>query len=273
MADQRERAELFGGFHRGPDILIVLNAWDAGSARVFELAGARAIATTSGGLAAAHGYPDGERMPLALLAQAVAEITRVVSVPVSVDLETGFGRTPQAAAQAAELMLNAGAVGINIEDGSEAPELLVEKIAAIGEMARGRGIPLFINARTDVYLRRIGDEATRTDESLRRLAQYAAAGAGGGFVIGQAGAGVIARLAKESPLPLNVMVQPGTPTIPELRAMGVRRVSIGGSATYAALSLARQVAQELLTAGTYSALFGGRSLTYPEVNRMFEQIP
>lgn len=270
--DQRERAELFGRLHRGPDILVILNAWDAASARVFELAGAKAIATTSGGLAAAHGYPDGERMPLTLLAQAVGEITRVVSVPVSVDLEAGFGASAQAAAHAAELMLDEGAVGLNLEDGSEPAQLLADKIAAVRAMAQRRGIPLFINARTDVYLRRIGDEAGRTDECLRRLAIYAAAGADGGFVIGGVPAVEIARLARESPLPLNVIVHPGAPSIPELQSMGVARVSIGGSATYAALSLTRRIARELLSAGTYTALYGPDGLTYPEVNRMFEGI-
>ena len=269
-AEQRARAQLFISLHKAQEALVILNVWDAASARIFELAGAKAIATTSGGLAMANGYPDGQKMPRAMLVAAVERITRVVSIPVSVDLEAGFGATASEAAESVEAIAGAGAIGINIEDGSDSPALLAEKIAAIrSRFPRGE---FFINARTDVYLRGLVEPPQRFDESIRRIREYAAAGADGAFVPGIVDAETIGRFARELPLPLNVLVHPGMPSVGELHALGVARVSIGGGCTYAAMSLARRVAEEILVHGTYQIMFAENRVNYGEANRMFSKI-
>jgi 2-methylisocitrate lyase-like PEP mutase family enzyme len=267
--DQIQRAETFRKLHHSGKILVLLNIWDAASARIFEMAGAPAVATTSSGLAAANGYPDGQHIPVDQLVSAVRRITRVVKIPVSVDLEKGFGRDGAQVRETVRLIAEAGAIGMNIEDGTEPSALLVEKIKAIRAYAHESGVPLFINARTDVFLRGIGEPDTRFDETIRRIESYAAAGADNAFVPGVIDPNVIGRIAKASKLPLNVMFSPGLPPIADLQALGVARLSIGGAGTWAALSLARKIAQEMLTQGTYDTLMANRTVTHVEVMKMF----
>ena len=269
MSSQADRATHFRQLHRGARPLVILNAWDAGSARIFELAGAPAIATTSSGMAWARAYPDGQKLPLAQLAAAVREIADAVEVPLSVDLEAGFAARPEEVARAAEAMLEAGAVGINLEDGAGAPQLLAEKLQAVREMAARRALPIFINARTDLFLRAIGDSATRVEAALQRFALYHAAGADGAFAIGLADLATIARLAQGCALPLNVMIQHDSPPLADLTAAGVRRVSLGGHAAAAALSLVHRIARELLETGNCAPLFENKPLIYPALNQMF----
>ncbi len=267
--EQVERAETFRKLHHSGRILVLLNVWDAASARVFELAGAPAIATTSSGLAASNGYPDGQKIPRDRLLGAVRQIARVVKIPLSVDLEAGYGRTVAEVRETVRAIVEAGAIGMNIEDGAEPPALLAEKIRAIREVAEETGVPLVVNARTDVYLRRIGEAGERLDETMRRIQAYADAGADSAFVPGLIDLPTIGRIASKSPLPLNVMFSPGLPAVAELQAAGVARISIGGAAAYAAMSLTRKIAQELLTRGTYDSLTSSLTISHPEVMKMF----
>jgi len=251
---------------------VLANAWDAGSARLIESCGAAAIATTSAGLAWAHGYPDGDVLPAAVLATAVAEIARVVSVPLSVDIEGGYATDPSAVAVAVEAVIDAGAVGINIEDGSEPVALLAAKIEAARDAAARTGVPLFVNARTDVYLRSLvpGDRAVA--ETLDRAARYREAGADGLFVPGVAAPGEIRAIAEGSGLPLNVLVVPGLPPVAELGPLGVARVSAGSAIAQAALAVVRDAARQFLDEGRYDAM-SGRTIDYPTLNALHDRAP
>jgi 2-methylisocitrate lyase-like PEP mutase family enzyme len=266
---QIEKAETFRKLHHSGKILVLLNVWDAASARIFELAGAPAIATTSSGLAFSNGYPDGQRISRDRLVAAVRAITRVVNIPVSVDLEAGYGATPEEVRRTVAAVAEAGAIGMNIEDGSEPPALLAGKISAIRGFASESGLPMFINARVDVYLRGIGAAENRLEETMRRIRMYADAGADGAFVPGLTDSAAIATVARESPLPLNVMFLPRLPRAAELEKLGVARLSIGGAGALACMSHARRIAQELLESGTYDALLSSLAISHGEAMKMF----
>lgn len=267
--EQIQKAEAFRKLHHSGKILVLLNAWDAGSARIFELAGAPAVATTSSGLGVSNGYQDGQRITRDRLFDAVRRITRVVQVPLTVDLEAGYGKTAAEVVETVRAVADAGAIGMNIEDGTDTPAVLVDKIKGIREFAKSLGLPFFVNARTDVYLRGIGAKEERFDETMRRIKAYAEAGADSAFVPGLTDPSMIGRIAKEAPLPLNVMLSPGLPTVPELQKLGVARLSIGGAAAFAALGLTRRIAQELLSTGTYEVFSSNPPIPHPEVMKMF----
>lgn len=263
MTGQRERASAFRDLHQRGPILVLPNAWDAASARVFELAGARAIATTSSGVAHALGYPDGEHVPRELMLTIVQRVIATVAVPVSVDLEMGYGRTPAEVAESVRLVVEAGGVGVNLEDRTEEPEGLAAKIRAV----RGLDLPLFVNARTDWFLWEKGTPEERFVETVRRARAYEAAGADGLFVPGLIDPATIARLLGEIRLPLNLLTRPGLPPVAELARLGVRRVTIGGGGMCAVVGLTRRIAHGLLVDGTYDVLAGSPS--HREVDGMF----
>lgn len=278
--NQPDRADAFRRMHQ-PDagrILVLPNAWDAMSARLIEEAGARAIATTSAGVAWALGRTDGEGLTRDQMINAVERITRVVRVPVTADVERGYGDgTPEDAADTVRRVIGAGAVGINLEDapGPDGATLMdvdaqVERIAAAREAAGREGVALFINARVDTYLAQAGAPEGRFDETVRRAHAYTAAGADGIFVPGVADSETIRRLAATVGAPLNVMAGRGAgPTIAELQALGVARVSLGPALTLAVMAQIRRAAAEVLEQGTFSALQGG--LTFPEANALFSR--
>lgn len=217
----------FQALHQGPSPLILCNAWDAGSARMMASLGARAIATTSAGLAWALGIADGNRLPADLLLSAAAHIVRAVpDLPVSIDMEAGYSDDPAAVADLAGRIVATGVVGINIEDGAGAPGLLADKIRAI-RAAVGPG--LFINARTDVYLKGLAPPADRAAEVIRRSALYTAAGASGLFPAGVTDPLEIKMIADNIKVPLNVMARPGLPDAAALATLGVRRLSAGSA--------------------------------------------
>lgn len=267
--DGRERAELLGSLHRGPGILVLPNAWDVASARVFEAAGARAVATTSAGVANALGYPDGEVVPRDEMLWMVERIARAVSVPVTADLEAGYGDPAGTAAAA----LEAGAVGMNLEDsaGEGRSMLSVEDaaaaVAAVRRTAERAGVPLVLNARTDVFLGGSHDPA----EAIARSNAYLRAGADCAFVIGLVDRETIGAVVAGVDGPVSVLARPGGPTVPELEALGVRRVSIGPWAMRAAASLTRRVGEELLGAGTYDALADLQP--FPDLNSLLAPEP
>jgi 2-methylisocitrate lyase-like PEP mutase family enzyme len=266
MTTQRDRARAFHALHRR-GVLVLPNAWDAASARVFELAGAPAVATTSAGVAAALGYPDGERIPRELLLGVVRLITATVDVPVSVDFEAGYAERPADVAANVGAVIDAGGVGINVEDAMQPPDALCAKIAAIRALPAARDVGLFVNARTDVFLRGAGAPAALLDEAVARLRAYADAGADGLFAPGLVDGPTIARLAAALDRPLNVLTAPGLPPAPELERLGVRRLTVGSGAMRATLGLVRRIAEELLREGTWTGLAGAPS--HAEVNAMF----
>jgi len=272
---QRERADIFRGLHRGPDILVVGSAWDAGSAVVFEREGFAAIATSSAGVAFSLGYPDGEIVPRDEMLAAVARIVRAVRIPVSADIETGYGRTPQEVSDTCRRVLEAGAIGVNLEDTTddEAQPLVeaeqqAEKIRAVRAMADAFGVPLVINARTDVYWLELYDSATRVAETVRRANLYRAAGADCLFVPGRFDRDTLSRLVRDIDGPLNVLASAGTPPVAELAALGVRRVSQGSGPARAALATTQRVARELHQRGTYAA-YTSDAMTYAAANQLF----
>ncbi|GIF46587.1 2-methylisocitrate lyase-like PEP mutase family enzyme [Asanoa ferruginea] len=235
----------FRSLHHTGQPLVLPNAWDAGSARLIEQAGAAAIATTSAGVAWSLGAGDGGAIGRRAAVDLVARVVATVNVPVTADIEDGYGDV----GATVRGVLDAGAVGVNLEDGLASPAEHEERIRA----ARRVG-DLFLNARVDTYLRGLGDPATRLRDTLDRAAAYVAAGADGIFVPGVTDRETIAALAEQLPAPLNVMVGPGSPTVDELADLGVARVSVGPAITLAAYAAARRAARELLTAGTYDAL-------------------
>ena len=258
---QQDKAQRFRELHHARDILILPNAWDVASAKIIEQAGFAAVATTSAGVAWSLGYPDGERIPRDEMLRAVERIARAVDVPVSADLEAGFGETPEAVAETMLLAIEAGAVGVNFEDGTsraDAPlrdmELQIEMIQAIREAAQAAEVPLVINARTDTYLRGVGDEESRFAETVRRANAYLLAGADCAFVIGLRQREVIAPLVPAIQGPLNILAGAGGPTLPELATMGVRRVSFGSGPMAASLAFLQQLVNELREPGTYNRL-------------------
>jgi 2-methylisocitrate lyase-like PEP mutase family enzyme len=268
MTTQKDRARAFHALHQGARILVLPNAWDAASARIFELAGAPAVATTSSGLAGSLGYPDGERIPCELVVGAVRRITATVDIPVSVDFERGYAESPAEVAANVQAVIDAGGIGINIEDGMQDPAVLVAKLGAVRTLPAARELGLFVNARTDVFLRGKGSPAEQLADAIRRLRAYEAAGADGLFAPGLADPEAIASVVRAVHRPLNVMAFAGVPPAKELERLGVARVSVGAGPMRATLALTRRIADELLGEGTYAG-FLRDTLSHAEVNGMF----
>jgi len=271
--EQQKKAESFRALHSGSEVLVLPNAWDAASARIVEDAGFAAIATTSAGVAFSLGYPDGERIPREEMVAAVARIARAVNVPVTADVEAGYGPSPEDAARTARAVMEAGAVGMNLEDATGNPaqplvELLLqlEKIRAVREAASSLGVPLVLNARTDVYLLQVGASATRYDETVRRLGAFRDAGADCVFVPGLADAPTIRRLVSDLRCPVNILAGPASPRVPELHKLGVARISLGSGPMRAALGVLRRLSKELKSTGTYAAMEGAPS--HAEINKL-----
>lgn len=259
--EQRKKAEDFLAMHTGHEAVVLANVWDVASARIIEEAGFPAIATTSAGIAFAQGFPDGQRIPADRMMTAVANIARAVRVPVTADVEAGYGQRSEDASRTARQVIEAGAVGMNFEDAtadSQHPltdlKLQVNRIRAIREAADQSGIPLVLNARTDVYLAQVGDPAARYDETVRRLRAYRDAGADCVFVPGVCDAETIRRIVVDLKCPVNILGLPDAPSIPELIAMGVKRVSLGSGPMRASMGLLRRLADEVKTSGTYTLM-------------------
>jgi 2-methylisocitrate lyase-like PEP mutase family enzyme len=270
----REKAERLRALHAGPRILVLCNVWDAASARVVEDAGFPAIATSSAGIANSLGYPDGQHVSREEMAAAVARITRAVAVPVTADMESGYGPTPEAAAETARAAIAVGAVGINLEDAIAENQffdigLQAERVRAAREAGEKAGVPLVINARTDVYLAGAGEPAERFENAVRRANAYREAGADCLFLPGVTDAEVIARLVREIHGPINILATAGAPTTGELERMGVRRVSVGSGPMRATMTLMHRIARELAQSGSYT-YFTRDTISYTEANRLFE---
>lgn len=255
--EQQAKAESLLNWHQEGAGLLLPNAWDCASARLFEEAGFSAIGTTSAGIAFAQGYPDGQQIQRDEMIQVIARIAAAVQVPVTADIEAGYGPTTNDVAETIRKVIVAGAVGVNLEDNTGMFKLLysldqqVERIKAAREEAARVGLALVINARIDTYLFSIGEETTRLEDTIRRGRAYLQAGANSIFVPGVADPSLIEALVHEIPGPLNIMAGPGMLSAPELFKLGVTRVSIGGAAMLATMGLIRDIARELHERGTY----------------------
>ncbi len=267
MNARADSAATFHRLHQGPDILLLANAWDGGSARLIESLGAKAIATTSAGVAWSHGYPDGDALPFRLLVATVAAITRIVRVPLTVDMEGGYGENPAAVGEAVAAVIDAGGIGINIEDGSSPPDLLCAKITQAKQAATRLAIDLFVNARTDVYLSGLGPDTGRVEETLARAKRYREAGADGIFVPGLVDPADIRTIASAIGLPLNVMAWPGLPSASELARLGARRLSAGSGITEAVWGRAATLARAFLEEGRSDPLSEG-AMPFEEINAL-----
>ena len=271
---QFEKAEKLLKLHHGPKILALPNAWDAVSARILEELGYLAIATSSAAVAFSLGYPDGQRISRDEMLAAVARIANAVRVPVTADTESGYGKTPEEIADFTKALVASGAVGLNFEDVTGDDEsthvelgLQVKKIRAIRETSAGLGVPLVINARTDVYLMPIGPEATRFERTVERLRAYHQAGADCLFAPGISDRETIAKLVKVLGAPLNILVTQGCPSLDELEKMGVARASAGSSAMRAAMGAFQRVAKDWLAHGSYDSLLQC-TIPYTQLNQM-----
>jgi 2-methylisocitrate lyase-like PEP mutase family enzyme len=273
--ERSEQARRFHALHRGPGLLAILNAWDAGSARVFEQAGCAAIGTTSAGIAFALGRPDGEALTRAELVEATARIAAATTLPLTADVESGYGATPAEVGETVAAVIEAGAVGVNVEDlapggGARLRDLddQCARLRAARDAAENAGVPLFLNARTDAAWLGVGPDEERLELIAARARAYAEAGADGLFVPGLSDPDELAAVVAATPLPLNVLASRTTPPLDELERIGVRRLSVGSGPVRAALDLAARIALEVLETGNSELMVAG-TLTYREANALF----
>jgi len=273
---QAELAREFLKLHGGSKILVLPNAWDVASARIFEEAGFPAIGTSSAGVAFSLGYPDGQKIRREEMLAVVRRIAEAVDVPVTADVEAGFGSTPEAVADTAREVIAAGAMGMNLEDGDEGrPDFLVdlarqkEIIRAVLEVGKGAGISFVLNARTDIFLYGIGPAETRLARAIERLNAYREAGAQSLFAPGVKDKETIAQLARGLTGPLNILATVGTPPVAELQRLGVARVSVGSGPMRATLGFLGRMARQLHDEGAFTLMTEG-TIPYADVNRLFQ---
>lgn len=275
-AKQRAKAEHFRELHHTGWPLLLVNVWDAATARLVEELGFAAVATTSGGIAWTEGYADGQRITRDRMLARVSVVCRSVGLPVSADLEGGYGPAVEDAARTAQGAIDAGAVGLNFEDSGANRQELVDasvqgkRIEAMAAVGKQDGVPLVINARTDVYLAQTGpNDAWRFEETIRRANRYLEAGADCIFVPGVTEAGVIGKLAGAIAGPLNVLAAAQTPSVEHLRSLGVARVSVGSAAMGFTLAKFREAATQVRDEGTFG--FAAHRISHTQTNAMFEQ--
>lgn len=276
---QARKAGEFRRMHAGSKMLVLPNVWDVVSARLVEEMKYPAIATTSAGIAFTLGYPDGQRISRDRMLEAVSRIAHAVKVPVTADMESGYGMTPNEMADMARAVIEAGAVGLNFEDVTGDAEssqvetsLQVEKIEAIREAAAAKGVALVINARTDIYLMPIGDVETRYERTLERLRAYRKAGADCLFAPGVSEKETIGKLVRDLNAPLNILLSAGCPSLAELEKMGVARVSAGSAAMRVALGALRRFGKEMVEAGNCASSLA-EAVPYAELNKLMAREP
>lgn len=273
-SEQSGLAEAFRDRHRVRPLLLLPNAWDALSARLFEAAGFEAIATSSGGIAWALGYPDGEKAPWPEVVAATARIARAVRVPVTADIEGGYGDTPDRVMTHVGEIIAAGAVGINLEDGTARGEMPIRtiedasaRIRAAREAATAAGVPLVINARIDLWSKQIGDEAARFAEAVLRAKAYLRAGADCLYPIGLTDMKTVAELVKAVVAPVNIIGRAGMPPAAEWERVGVARISTATGPVLAAMTFTREIAEDLRATGKFDRLKG--TVTRAQLQSLF----
>ncbi len=273
MSSQAALAERFRALHRSGRAFILPNAWDVPSARMFEELGFPAVATSSAGLMVSLGYPDGQYMPRVELISAVKKISSVLSVPLSADVVAGYGASPREVTESVKGFIDAGAVGVNIEDFEHSTRKLypvtdqVEKIKELKQLSDTMGVPFVINARTDALRYAAGNEEQRFTECVARAKAYRDAGADCVYPMGLLETRSIQKFVAELQFPTNVMVRKGLADFNTLEQLGVRRVSFGPSASYAVFGFLRRVCKKVIETGDFSALTDG-AITYEELNAL-----
>jgi 2-methylisocitrate lyase-like PEP mutase family enzyme len=268
-----ERARVFRSLHQAEGLLVLPNAWDVITARVFEDGGFSAVGTTSFGIARAHGFRDGDNAAREVTRVMAGRMAEALSVPLSADIEAGYGETPREVEAEALKLIEAGVVGFNIEDGQThaSPPLAdvalqCAKIAALRSAAATAGVPVFVNARTDVFWLRTHKGSAALAESLRRAAAYLSAGADGIFIPGLVDRDAISEAVTGIQAPLNILASPQTPAAAELAALGVKRLSLGSGPVRATLGLLRRLGREVKDRGTYAYLED--AIPYDEANAL-----
>jgi 2-methylisocitrate lyase-like PEP mutase family enzyme len=274
-ATSAELARQFLALHDGRKTLVLPNAWDVASARIFEEAGFPAVGTSSAGVAFALGYPDGQQISRREMLGVVHRIAQAVGIPVTADMEAGYGVKPEEIAETAREVLAAGAVGMNLEDAvHDRPDVLAdmslqkEKVRAVVEASARAGVPFVLNTRTDVFLAGIGAPETRLARTIERLNAYRDAGAQCLFAPGVRDKETIAQLVSGVRGPLNILATAGTPPVADLEKLGVARVSVGSGPMRATLGLIARIARQLREEGSFSLMTDG-AMTYADANRLF----
>lgn len=273
---QAQKAEQFRKLHHGPRLLFLPNAWDVVSARLLEECGHPAVATSSAAVAFSLGYPDGQRISRDEMLEVAGRIARAVEIPVTADLEAGYGTTVKDMVETVKAAIAAGVVGMNLEDVTGDDEssfvalpLQVEKIRAICDTAKSLGIPFVLNARTDIYLMPIGPESTRFERTVERLRAYRHAGASCLFAPCLYDRDTIAKLVKAVEAPVNILANPACPPIAELEKIGVARVSVGSGIMRATLGLVRRIGKDMLESRSCETMFAG-AIPHAELNRLMQ---
>jgi 2-methylisocitrate lyase-like PEP mutase family enzyme len=270
---QRQLATAFKALHHAPHVLLLPNAWDAMSAALFAAEGFEAVATTSGGLAWALGYPDGEHAPWNEVVAATARIVQAVKVPVTADIEMGYGDTPAEVGRHVAEIIQAGAVGVNLEDGLHGPMRSIDdacaRLGAARAAADREGVPLVLNARCDIYHLRYGEESTRFAATVERCKAYLAAGADCVYPFGLREPAVIGEFVKAVDAPVNITGRAGMPDAATLGRLGVARVTIASAATMVIMTAIQKMAVTLRSTGD----FGTLAATYPraDAQKLFER--
>ena len=274
---QAQKAEQFRKMHHGPRLLFLPNAWDVVSARILEECGHPAIATSSAAVAFSLGYPDGQRISRDEMLEVAGRIARAVEIPVTADLEAGYGTTVKDMVETVKAAISAGVVGMNLEDvtGDDESSLVdlplqVDKIRAICETAKSLGVPFVLNARTDIYLMPVGPESTRFERTVERLRAYRDAGASCLFAPCLYDRVTIAKLVKAVEAPVNILANPACPPIAELEKIGVARVSAGSGIMRATLGLVRRIGKDMLESRSCEMMFAG-AIPHAELNRLMQR--
>jgi 2-methylisocitrate lyase-like PEP mutase family enzyme len=260
------QAEKLRALHYGPEVLVLPNAWDCASARIFEELGFPAIATTSAGVSFSLGYADGQNIPGKEMLAAVSKIARCVDVPVTADLEGGYGNI----SETASALLESGAAGLNLEDIlGHGPESLASIDEQVSRIAAVRKTGVVVNARTDLYLMQIGDASTRFDRACDRLKAYRDAGADCVFIPGITSEDLIERFVQALQCPINILAVAGVPPIARLKELGVARVSVGSGMMRSAMGHTRRIAEQLKDTGEFDKMIEG-AIPYADANNLFK---
>ncbi len=265
------KTRIFRDLHADASTVLILpNVWDAGGARLAESLGAKAIATTSAGVAWSKGFPDGNILPARLQAQLAAEIVDAVKAPVSIDFEAGYAEEASAVVEHIKPVLAAGISGINLEDGTDEPTVLARKIEAIKKLAAAEGVDIFLNARTDVYLQDLVADEMKVAETLRRAKTYEDAGADGLFVPGLTGAEGIAKITQGTRLPINLMADAALPDAAGLAKLNVRRLSAGIGLTKIIFGHMARLTERFLQHGD-SQVLNEAGMSFSDLQNLFKK--